>query len=377
LDPLIGRELEGRYRMITSLGEGAMGRVYRGERIDTRHPIAIKVMNEDCSEQPDLRERFEREARALFGMQNPHIIDVQDYGVIDGRQPYLVMELLDGQSLESMVESNVLDPAAALDLGRQMLVGLAFAHSQRVLHRDLKTENIFVVRQPDGRLHAKLLDFGLVKFMDDERWGEGRKLTVAGSVMGSPAYMSPEQGTGGSMDARSDVYSAGVVLFELLTGNWPFTGESRMDMLKQHLLAAVPDLSSARPDLRVRPELDALIKRAMGKEATDRYKDASEMLAALDAIPQPAAWLEAPSAPAWTPAGGLPPPSSVRPPAIAPAPVAPVMAQQPAPVIAQPAAPLPATKSGGSSIAFIVVGVLLAFCLVSGAVGLATAFLLR
>jgi serine/threonine-protein kinase len=137
---------------------------------------------------------------------------VQDYGVIDGRQPYLVMELLDGQSLESMVESNTLDLPAALDLGRQILEGLAFAHSQGVLHRDLKTENIFVTRLPDGQLHAKLLDFGLVKFVDDDRWGQGRKLTVAGSVMGSPAYMSPEQGTGGSMDARSDVYSAGVVL---------------------------------------------------------------------------------------------------------------------------------------------------------------------
>lgn len=372
MDPLIGRELEGRYRLITSLGEGAMGRVYRGERVDGGGPIAVKVMNEDCSEQPDLRERFEREARALFGMQNPHIIDVQDYGVIDGRQPYLVMELLDGQSLESMVESNVLDPAAALDLGRQMLFGLAFAHSQGVLHRDLKTENIFVIRHADGRLHAKLLDFGLVKFMDDERWGEGRKLTVAGSVMGSPAYMSPEQGTGGSMDARSDVYSAGVVLFELLTGNWPFTGESRMDMLKQHLLAPVPDLSSARPGLRVRPELDALIKKAMAKEANDRFKNAPEMLAALDAIPHPAAWLEAAPQPAWTPAGGLPPPPSAQAP----------VAQPPQPlarpiVMAEPIAPIAAPPKKSSPVLFIVLGVLLALCLVSGAIGLASAFLLR
>ncbi len=310
MDPLIGRELEGRYRLLAPLGEGAMGRVYRAERIDGSGLVAVKVLNENCSENQDLRERFEREARALFGLDHPHILDVQDYGVIDGQQPFLVMELLSGESLEDMVESETLNPTVALELGRQLLSGLAFAHSQGVLHRDLKTENIFVVKLPDGRLHAKLLDFGLVKFVDDDRWGEGRKLTVAGSVMGSPAYMSPEQGTGGPMNARSDVYSAGVVLYELLTGTWPFIADSRMEMLKLHLLTPVPRLSDGRPELRARPDLDALVEKAMAKDADERFADATQMLAALDAIPAPAAWLE--SAPASqrapAPAGSLPPP---------------------------------------------------------------------
>ncbi|MGE0790267.1 MAG: protein kinase [Sandaracinaceae bacterium] len=310
MDPLIGLTLDDRVRLLSNLGEGAMGKVYRAERLDGSGLVAVKVLNEDCSEQPDLRERFEREARALFGLSHPHILDVQDFGVSPKGQPYLMMELLEGRSLDAMVDEEELSLEMALELGRQVLLGLAFAHSHGVLHRDLKTENIFVVRRPDGTMHAKLLDFGLVKFVDDERWGEGRKLTVAGSVMGSPAYMSPEQGTGGVMDARSDVYSAGVVLFELLTGRWPFEAESRVEMLKAHLLDAVPKLASARPGLEVQPALDALIEKAMAKEPEHRWTDAQAMLAALDAIPRPAAWLS--SAPARTtsssPAGSLPPP---------------------------------------------------------------------
>jgi serine/threonine-protein kinase len=379
MDPLIGIELDGRYRLVALLGEGAMGRVYRADRLDGTGQVAVKVLNEDCTEQVDLRERFEREARALFGLQHPHILDVQDYGVINGRQPYLVMELLEGQSLDEMVDAETLDPPTALEIARQLLVGLAHAHGQGVLHRDLKTENIFVVRLPEGGLRAKLLDFGLVKFVDDERWGEGRKLTVAGSVMGSPAYMSPEQGTGGPMNARSDVYSAGVVLYELVTGNWPFEAESRVEMLKSHLLDPVPPFSQGRSDLKVRPELDALLQRAMAKEPAARFADAREMLAALEAIPQPAAWLEAPPA---QPAGSLPVhaafPSGALPPAgpahgviaayVEPAPPA-AYAPLPAPPLhaapLQPAlvaAPV-ASPSARNKLPFILAGIAVAaFC---------------
>ncbi|MCZ7683515.1 MAG: serine/threonine protein kinase [Sandaracinaceae bacterium] len=413
MDPLIGRELEGRYRLVAALGEGAMGRVYRADRLDGTGQVAVKVLTEDCSENPDLRERFEREARALFGLSHPHILDVQDYGVIDGRQPFLVMELLSGRTLEALVEESTLDPALALELGRQLLSGLAFSHSQGVLHRDLKTENIFVVTGEGERLHAKLLDFGLVKFVDDDRWGEGRKLTVAGSVFGSPAYMSPEQGTGGAMDARSDVYSAGVVLYELLTGTWPYVGESRMEMLKAHLLNPIPKLADGRPGLRARPELDAVIAKALAKDADDRFTDANAMLAALSAIPSPAAWLDAapPKTPSWTPAG-MPPPAAPptapvpsygapvpaygapappigaapsafaspmhSPPApMAPSPMAPSpMAPSPMAPLAAPIAPAPSASSGGTKIALLVAGGLVAFCLLSGIVATVVALVL-
>lgn len=361
-----------------------MGRVYRADRMDGTGQVAIKVLNEDCTGNADLRERFEREARALFGLGHPNILDVQDYGVLDGVQPFLVMELLTGRTLESLVEDAPLDPALALELAGQLLSGLAFAHAQGVLHRDLKTENIFVLTQPDGSLRAKLLDFGLVKFVDDDRWGEGRKLTVAGSVMGSPAYMSPEQGTGAPMDARSDVYSAGVVLYELLTGSWPFVAESRVEMLKAHLLYPVPSLAAGREGLGVRPELDALIAKAMAKESTDRFADASAMLGALEAIPRPAAWLGA-SAPAsppqhWAPAphsapapqrhapapaGALPPVGTLPPPPPAyaiPATPAPI-AQPPAPMAhAADSTPQPASRS---KLPLLIGGALIGFCFLS------------
>lgn len=291
MDPLIGVVLDGRFRLLAELGEGAMGKVYRAERLTEPGFAAVKVLNEDCSAQPDLRERFEREARALFGLSHPHILDVQDYGLTPDQRPYLVMELLEGQTLEEMVENAVLPPEHALALGRQMIEGLAFAHAQGVLHRDLKTENVFVVRRPDGQYHAKLLDFGLVKFVDDERWGLGRKLTIAGSVMGSPPYMSPEQATGGHVDARADVYSVGIVLYELVTGRWPFEHDSRSEMLRAHLIEPPPAIAGAREGLECRPELEALVKKALAKDAADRFADAREMLAALDAIPAPAAWL--------------------------------------------------------------------------------------
>lgn len=348
--------------------------------MDGAGQVAVKVLNEDCTGHADLRERFEREARALFALEHPNILDVQDYGVLDGVQPYLVMELLNGQTLESLVESSPLDPELAFELARQLLSGLAFAHAHGVLHRDLKAENIFVLQQPDGTLRAKLLDFGLVKFVDDDRWGEGRKLTVAGSVMGSPAYMSPEQGTGGPMDARSDVYSAGVVLYELFTGSWPFVAESRVEMLKAHLMHPVPALAAGRDGLVVRPELDALIAKAMAKEPPDRFANAAEMLAALESIPRPVAWLQAAPAmpmpattaptfasspsptasnPAPMPAGALPPAGTLPPP--------------PPP----PATALPAQPSGSSSklplIIFAAVG---GFCLLSAVAGAALFFLL-
>lgn len=306
-DKLLGRILDGKYRLEEKLGAGAMGAVYRATESNGQ-PCAVKVMAHEAVADPALRERFEREARALFALRHPNVLEVRDFG-IDNGLPFLVMELLKGRTLEDMVVEHTPDPATGIELAKDVLRGLAFAHEKGVLHRDLKTENVFC--QWDGqRWRAKLLDFGLVKFQDEDKWGSSRKLTMQGSVFGSPAYMSPEQATGTPMTARSDVYSAGVVLYEMITGAWPFEAESQVDMLRMHLMQAPPPMESKREALHVKPELTEIVRRALAKKPAERYADAREMLAALEAIPPPAAWIDPGRPSIVAQAQPLPPPSA-------------------------------------------------------------------
>lgn len=282
---LVGKVIDERYHIISLIGEGGMGAVYKAERPDGP-PVAIKVLHEELGDQEELRERFMREARALFGLEHPNILHVEDFGIVDGK-PYIAMELLEGQSLDEMVEEDPLPPGLAFDLGGQILEGLAYAHGQGALHRDLKTENVFVTRGPNGEWTAKLLDFGLVKFTDDERWGEVSKLTVTGAVFGTPAYMAPEQCAGAAVDSRADVYSTGVILFEIFTGLWPFMEETRMAMFQAHLTKPVPHLAEVVEGWVPPPQLDAVIQKAMGKMSKERFQDAREMLAAFQQVPRP------------------------------------------------------------------------------------------
>ncbi|AKF03324.1 serine/threonine-protein kinase [Sandaracinus amylolyticus] len=294
-DPMVGQIVAGKYRLDAKLGAGAMGTVYRAT--DARGALcAVKILQDEIADD-ETRERFRREAEALFELKHPNILEVRDYGVwappgVDAQRstPYLVMELLQGRTLEEMVVEHTPDPQTGLELGKQVLRGLAHAHKAGVLHRDLKTENVFVTW--DGQHWvAKLLDFGLVKFTDDKKWGPAKKLTMQGAVFGSPAYMSPEQATGTPVDARSDVYSFGIMLFEMLTGSWPFEVESQHEMLKAHLLEPVPPLSTKREGLTVLPALEQIVQRALAKKPSDRFANAPEMLAALEALPTPAAWI--------------------------------------------------------------------------------------
>ena len=287
-DPLVGMELEGRYHILEKIGAGAMSSVYLADQMEGGPRVAIKVLQDHLVSDADQKERFEREARALFAMEHPNILRVFDFGVVRG-SPFLVMEHLEGRTLDRFVEEALPDPDTGVSLVKQILSGLASAHAQGVLHRDLKAENVFVTTGPDGNPLAKLLDFGLVKFTDDDRWGEGKALTAYGEVFGTPAYMSPEQCTGAPVDARSDVYGMGAVLFEMLTGVWPYMEETRVEMLRAHLMAPIPKLADVRPELVFRPELETVIRTALAKEQGERFADAGRMLAALDRVPSPVA----------------------------------------------------------------------------------------
>jgi len=286
---LVGQVIDGRYRIVSELGAGGVGAVYRAEQLAGGPLVALKMLHDEYGTDAESRERFQREARALNGLQHPHIVGVVDFGMTP-EGPYLVMELLDGMPFDAFLEKHEPEPGLALELARQVVAGLAYAHAQGVLHRDMKTENVFIARFADGTFHAKILDFGLAKFVDDERWGPAQKLTMTGAVFGTPAYMSPEQGTGQRVDMRSDVYSTGVVVFEALTGLWPFMGEERMDMLRMHLTTPVPQLTASKEGLEVRPELQALIERSMAKLPEQRFANAGEMLVAMDSVPRPGAW---------------------------------------------------------------------------------------
>ena len=290
-DPLIGRVLDQRYRIEAVLGAGGVGVVYRAEHTGLRRPVALKVLRHGFEENPHLRRRFEREARLLSQLSHPNVVALTDYGIADGL-PYLVMELLEGRTLEDLLEMDGPPaPRVAIEIVRAVVRGLAFAHDRNVLHRDLKPGNVFLQALPDDPHHVKLLDFGLAKLLVDEEntSGEEPTLTKAGTIVGTPAYMSPEQASGGRVDPRSDVYAAGLMLFELLAGRVPFDEPRRADLLRAHLVDPVPDPEGLRPGLVLTPPLRELLLRCLAKEPSDRYADARALLDALDALPDDAA----------------------------------------------------------------------------------------
>jgi serine/threonine-protein kinase len=217
-------------------------------------------------------------------------VKVFDFGIADG-MAYIATELMVGRSLEQAVDDGPIAPAVAILWARQFLSALAFAHAQGVAHRDLKSSNLFLVKGPGGLEQAKLLDFGLVRFTDSEQWGATATLTTDGEIMGSPGYISPEQACGGRADEMSDVYSAGCLLFEMLTGEWPFLEDTRTKMFRAHLLQTPPRLAASREGLSVQPALQALLDKAMAKQKPDRFPNAMALLSAFDTVPQPAAWL--------------------------------------------------------------------------------------
>jgi serine/threonine-protein kinase len=288
-DPLIGKVIDGRYRIEDVLGTGGVGVVYRAEHLKLQRRVAIKVLHEKLGNIDELRRRFEREGQALSALSHPNVVSVNDYGINDG-MPYLVMELLTGRTLADLIDD---DGPPEIDLAvkiqRQILRGLAFAHEKGIVHRDLKAANVFLQELPDAPHHVKILDFGLAKIFTTEQGEADPTLTKSGTILGTPAYMSPEQATGSSVDERADVYSAGVLFYEILTGRYPYEAPTRAEMLRAHLLEPTPDPEAARAGLILTPELRAFLEKAMQKERQDRFESAGVMLEALDVLPSPPA----------------------------------------------------------------------------------------
>ncbi|MCB9614148.1 MAG: serine/threonine protein kinase [Sandaracinus sp.] len=279
-DPMLGRTLDG-YTLSERIGAGATGVVYRASREGDAKPYAVKVLNEALGHIKSLRRRFEREARALSRLTHEHIVDIADFGVTEDAV-FIAMEFLSGDTLEDRLQRAPLDPAEALRLMRQILEGLAFAHEQQIVHRDLKPANVFLVEKPgEASSWAKILDFGLAKFLSIDELSQEGTLTRKGRVVGTPAYMAPEQITGVSLDVRADVYAAGVLLFELLADRRPFDYDRRSQLLRAHLFEPIPKLSDVRAELEVEPALEAIVRRALAKDPAERFPDARAFLQAL------------------------------------------------------------------------------------------------
>jgi serine/threonine-protein kinase len=286
VDAWLGRTLDDRYRIDERLGAGGVGAVYRATQLKLQRAVAIKILQEGLH--PSFTARFEREAKSLAALRHPNIVTVTDYGVQDGA-PYIVMELIEGETLHYRLTRGAMSPEHVLELARQLLRALSFVHEQGVVHRDLKPGNVLLEKLPDDEERVRLLDFGLAKAMGGGPDSEGETVTRAGDILGTPSYMAPEQIVGDSIDARTDTYSFGIVLFQMLAGRCPFEGDP-VELLRSHLVSPAPALGSKRTDFSVRPELEALIARALAKKREERFQSCAELLAALEAIPMP--WLE-------------------------------------------------------------------------------------
>lgn len=283
---LIGGTLGG-YRIQAKIGSGATGVVYRAIPPEGGQAIALKVLHDTLGSISGLEKRFAREARVLQKLSHPNIVEITDYGTDDGRT-YIAMELLEGDTLEDELEDGPIEPAKAIAIYGPILEAVAEAHAHEVVHRDLKPANVFMLA--DGGV--KVLDFGLAKILSVEEMIEEGTLTRKGRIVGTPAYMAPEQITGVFIDVRADVYALGVMLFELLADRRPFLSERRSELLRAHLLEPVPEITSVRAGLRVVPELAALLAKALEKDAAQRFANGREMLAALRALPPDAARID-------------------------------------------------------------------------------------
>jgi len=282
-EPKPGDVLDGRYVLEEPIGEGGVGTIFRAIQFKVQRPVAVKFLQRAML--GEHKSRFEREALALAALAHPNIVRLQDYGFARS-VPFLVMEYVEGYTLRELLSQagGRFEILRALSLVRQILYALAYAHERGLVHRDLKPANVIVQELPAQPEHLKVLDFGFVKPLPGSELDHGGQLTRSGYTFGSPPYMSPEHATGSPVDGRSDLYSVGVLLFEMLTGRRPFTGNMHQ-LLRHHLTTKPPPLIELAPELADYPQLQLLIDRALAKKPDQRFADAAEFV-------QHVAWLE-------------------------------------------------------------------------------------
>jgi len=282
-DPLIGAVINGSYTVLEKLGAGGMGVVYKALQHRLNRQVALKVLSARFGSDPAAADRFRLEALAASQLTNGHTVVVHDFGTMDDGALYIAMQMLEGESLRARLKNGPLQPRIAAMIALHVCESLAEAHERPtpIIHRDIKPDNVFVRDTSQGQVHATVLDFGLARFADSQRM----RLTSANQVIGTPAYMSPEQARGGqNMDARSDLYSVGVLLFEMLAGRPPFEASDPPSLLFKHVFEAPPRLAEVAPGLIPVPALEDLVRRLLEKSADDRPRSAAVVRAQLSEI---------------------------------------------------------------------------------------------
>jgi serine/threonine protein kinase len=281
LQTLIGTTLAERYRIDALLGSGGMGAVFRARHLLLKRDVAVKVLHPELVANEDISKRFDREAQSAARLDHPNVIPVTEFGSTSAGMKYMVMQLLAGRELSELL-TQPLDPLRAIELEIQILRGLEHAHGKGVIHRDLKPENVFVTVNHEGEEVLKLVDFGIAKIIDEdtEDEDEGSKpLTRMGLVFGTPHYMSPEQATGSAIDQRTDIYSAGVMLYQMLAGRLPFVHDDPVSLIRMQVTVDPPPLPETIP-----PRLRRVVSLMMAKSRDQRYPDARSARKALQAI---------------------------------------------------------------------------------------------
>lgn len=285
-DALVGTVFADKYEILSVLGAGGMSVIYKARHKYMERMCALKLLHPFLLSDSTMFQRFQYEAKAASNLSHPNIVAMHDFGITSDGKAYLVMDYLEGEDLSTVLERDVfLTEPQAREIFRQALAGLDHAHSKGVIHRDLKPSNLFLIPQTDGSVLVKLVDFGIAKITDSG--SAAQNLTRTGEVFGSPLYMSPEQCSGKSLDARSDIYSLGCLMYEALSGRRPLVGESALETMHMHIKEMPLTLSQAAPKLEVSPQLENAVMKCLCKRADDRFSSVAELYQEIYGEPLP------------------------------------------------------------------------------------------
>ncbi|MDC0722697.1 serine/threonine-protein kinase [Nannocystis bainbridge] len=285
-DGLFGQVLADRYRILDLIGKGGMGKVYLAEHVALGKRVAVKVLNPAYTNRPDQVKRFLREARAASTIGHENVIDITDFGAMPNGQVFFAMEHLQGDDLGKILKKGPMTWARARRVMLQICRALQAAHTHGIIHRDMKPENCFLIQRNGIRDFVKVLDFGIAKFLEENRDGGTNPLTQVGALIGTPEYMAPEQIHGDPADQRMDIYAVGCILYQLLTGNLPFTDKTMYGVLSQQVNAKPVPPRQLAPDADIPVEVEAVILKAMEKDKTQRYQTMGELIEAIVATPR-------------------------------------------------------------------------------------------